>query len=254
MRYFTYRRSPGARPLPRLLSCVAGGLLTTAVAALGCVNDSPRGTTQPPATQPPPTQPPPPDPTFTISGVVFELTASGRRPAAGVPLNVVSEDFAVTTSDADGRYSASVRGSSVFISAAEPAAYMSPCPSGSVWLSINPNRIIDVDVVSKAVLSTTGVPDSYPTSAIFVTGTIVEATSDGPRPVAGALVSLGFEPNNATTLTDTLGRYIVCTAPPGRGTDQEMPLHFTKDGYVPTSRSVLGGWDTSMDVELFRNR
>jgi hypothetical protein len=112
-------------------------------------------------------------------------------------------------------------------------------------------------MVSKAVLSTTGVPDSYPITSIFVSGTIFETTADGPRAVAGALVALGDEPSlsYSTTLSDTLGRYVLCTAPPGVGTDQLMPLRMAKDGYFPASRLVLGGWDErDVRVELVRNR
>jgi hypothetical protein len=170
---------------------------------------------------------------------------------------VLSEDAVLTTSDSAGRYSAAVRGDVVVITPVETAAYLSPCPSGSTWLSGNPNRTFDVHVVSKAVLSTTGVPDSYPITSIFVSGTIFEAMADGPRPVAGASVALGDEPalSYSTTLSDTLGRYVLCTAPPGVGTDQLMPLRVTKDGYFPSGRYVLGGWDErAVSMELLRNR
>lgn len=229
--------------------CLAGSLLTAA-AMLGCGNDSPRAPTQPPDQVPGS----PPVPSFTISGVVFEHTANGRRPAADVILRVLSDDFGVTTTtDADGRYVASVRGTRVSIAPEESEAYMSPCPSGTNRLG-DANRTIDVDIVSKAVLSTTGVPDSYPRTSIYVSGTIVEASADGPRPVPGALVSLGLEPARSTTLTDTLGRYVVCTAPPGSGTDQLMPLRVEKDGYLPDSLIVLGGWDDRVSVQLVRTR
>jgi hypothetical protein len=69
-------------------------------------------------------------------------------------------DFAV--SDSTGRYSASARGEAVSLAASQTAAYMSPCPTGTLYLSINPDRTFDADVVSTTVLSTTGVPDSYP--------------------------------------------------------------------------------------------
>jgi hypothetical protein len=91
----------------------------------------------------------------------FEHTASGRRPTGGVAIRVRSKVAVVTTTDADGRYS---------------------------------NRPVEVHIVSKAVLWTTGVPDSYPITSILVSGTIFETTSDGPRPAPGALVALGDEP------------------------------------------------------------
>jgi len=102
--------------------------------------------------------------------------------------------------------------------------------------------------VSTSLLSSAGAPASYPTSnkwGVWVSGTITEMTADGPRPVAGALVTLGppDEIFHTTTLSDTTGHYLLCTSPPGSGTDQTMPLSVTKDGYVPASFSVLGGWD-----------
>ena len=75
---------------------------------------------------------------------------------------VLSENAVLTTSDSAGRYSAAVRGDVVMITPVEIAAYLSPCPSGTTWLSGNLNRPLDVHVVSKAVLSTAGLPDSYP--------------------------------------------------------------------------------------------
>jgi hypothetical protein len=254
MRYPRYRHSPPAWRLARRLSCVAGLRLTTAIAALGCGKDSLQATTQAPAPPPPlpPTQPAAPDPLFTISGVVFEVTASGRRPAVGVPLNVVSEDFFATTSDADGRYSALVRGDAFFIIPTETSAYMAPCPSGGLHLPINPTRIFDIDVVSKAVLLTTGVPDSYPAVKwAAVSGTVVEA-ADGRSPVVGALLTFGDGPYNSRTVSDSLGRYMICAAPPWSGSDQEITLNVTKDGYFPASRLDLGGWNHVEIVELVR--
>ena len=249
------------------IACVASGLLTATAAALGCANDSRPATTQPPTKVPPPPPPPllPQKPPFTISGVVVEHTASGRRPAAGVVLTVRSDIADVVTSDADGRYSASVQGDQVSIAAAEPTAYMSPCPSGSVWLSINPNRTIDVDVVAKTVLSTTGVPDSYPIGSNNVSGTVVEQTATGSRPVAGVLVSLAanwhstspdeIEANSeSTTLSDSLGRYVLCTAPPGTGSDQQAAVAFSKDGYATAGRVVMPLWGNPVNVVLSPNR
>ena len=236
-----------------LLSSVAGGLLVATVAALGCANDSRPATTQPPISAPP--SPPPQVTTTMISGTVFEHTADGRRPAAGVALVVLSDLVATVTSDAEGRYSAQASSGSVTIAPAATQAYMSPCPSGTVWLSVNPNRTIDVDVVSTSLLSSAGAPASYPTTSkwgVYVSGTVTEATADGPRPVAGALVTLGppGEPFHATTLSDSLGRYLLCSSPVGSGTDQLMPLSVTKDGYIAGSRDVLGGWDGSIGAPV----
>lgn len=240
VRYFAYR------------SRLAGSLLSAVVAASGCGKDSPQATTQPPAT----TQPAAPVPSYTISGVVIEDTPTGQRPAAGVNIVVRSDRIVVTQSGADGRYSATVWGDNLsYIAPVLSEAYLSPCPSGTAWpLSTNPNRTFDLHVISKNVLSTTGVPDSYPRTALYVTGTVVEATPDGPRPVAGALVTLGKEWYDiySTTLSDSLGRYVICTSPPGSGTDQETPLTVSKDGYDPATLLVLLGFNPDVSVELVR--
>jgi hypothetical protein len=170
---------------------------------------------------------------------------------------VQSDRLEVTKSGADGRYSATVWGDRFIISPAESEAYLSPCPSGNVWplsYTINQGRTWDAHIISKQVLSTTGVPDSYPLTSLYVTGTVVEATPDGPRPVAGALVTLGKEWYTfySTTLSDSLGRYVICTAPVGSGTDQETPLTVSKDGYDPATLLVLLGYNPAVSVEVVR--
>jgi hypothetical protein len=256
MRDFFYRGEINTRRMPRFSSCVAVGLLTISVAALGCGSDSQPAPSQP-VSQTPDSPAPVPVPSYTISGIVFEHTASGRRPAAGVTLVVYSATADVVKSDANGRYSATVHGDIVNVEPVDSEGYMSPCSSGTSGFSINPSRQFDVNIVSKAVLATTGLPDSYPITSIFVSGTVVETTSGGPRPVAGALVSFGanIPLAYATTLSDTLGRYVLCTAPAGSGTDQLMPLSVTKDGYSAVNRLVLGGSDEyNVTMELVRNK
>ena len=231
---------------------VAGILSSIAVASVGCADDSMPATPLPPVQAPPP---PPPSPSLTISGIVIEYTASDHHPAAGVLLSVLSEEAVTSTSDENGRFSAHVRGGRVAIVPAATAAYLSPCPAGTTWLSVNPNRTFEVNVVSKDVLSTTGMPESYPVT-IPVSGTVFERSSDGPHPVAGALVSLGDDSSLgfSTTLSDALGRYTICSAPPNEATDQPVPLRAAKDGYFADSLIVLGGWpESGVNMELVRN-
>jgi hypothetical protein len=227
-----------------------------ALSAAGCGTEPESAITQPPPPLPVPV-PTPTIPSFTISGTVFEHTASGSRPAAGVAVHVLSEDDVVATTDAAGRYSAVVRGDIVRITPLESSDYDAPCPSGSTWVSSNPNRPFDVHIVLKSVLATSGMPDSYPISAIFVSGTIIEATFGDGRPIAGVSVALGDEHtiSYSTTLTDSLGRYLLCTAPPGVGTDQLMQLSVAKDGYYSASELVLGGSDElGVNLALLRSR
>ena len=118
-------------PLRRLVLCLTGSLFTL-VAAPGCSLDSSRSVSHP-IVQPPDI--PGPVPSFAISGVVFQHTASARQPAAGVSLAVFSEEAVFVTTDANGRYSASARGDIVSIAPSETAGFMAPCPSGTSSLS-----------------------------------------------------------------------------------------------------------------------
>src|SRR5262249_25579886 len=141
----------------------------------------------------------------------------------------------VVAADSAGRYSAPVWGDMVIIKPVAASAFLSPCPAGTDWVGQNPNKSFDVDVVSKSVLSTTGLPDSYQGIWQYVAGTVTEATPQGPRPVSGATVVLGSDTwlfNYSTTLTDAAGRYLVCTEPPGVGTDQTDSLTVMKNGYI----------------------
>jgi len=226
-----------------------------ALSAGGCATESERAITRPPA--PPVSEPAPSVPSFSISGTVIERTVAGSRPAAGVALRVLSEDDVVVMTDAAGRYSAAVGGDLVRIAPLESSEYAAPCPSGSTWVSQNPNRPFDVHIVSKSVLATAGMPNSYPLTSIFVSGAVAEATFGEGRPIPGALVALGDEHtmSYSTTITDSLGRYALCTAPPGVGTDQLMQLTVVKKGFYSASKFVLGGWEErDVNVALLRSR
>src|SRR5262249_28065667 len=221
-------------------SSITASRLSTCAASLSC--------------PPPPPPVPGPGPAYMISGVVYDNTPSGRRPVSGVALAVRSGRDGMVTSDSLGAYTAPVWGDVVRIAPAVSSAYMSPCPAGSDGVGQWPGRPFDVDVVSADLLTTSGLPDSYHVSALFVSGTVTENTPQGTRAVAGASVILGAiqpgvaEPldtafSSSVTLTDASGRYLVCTVPPGVGTDQQSPVVVRKAGYVTASRSVLPGWD-----------
>jgi len=160
------------------------------------------------------------------------------------------------TSDANGRYQISgVPRSAVTIEPSIKSDYRAPCPAGSDVL--NGNTTFDVNVVSKTLLSTVGAPQSMPTSSIWFSGVVFETTPEGKRPIAGATVNLEStvgESAFATTLTNSAGQYLICTAPPGVGTDQVMWLDVQRDAYAPGGRMVFGGWDyTEADVQLIRD-
>jgi hypothetical protein len=163
--------------------------------------------------------------------------------------------FLDATTDANGRYVASrVGAGAVSIAPALSSGYLAPCPSGTDVLHADAN--FDVHIVSTALLSAAGAPPSLPTTNIYVSGTVYEVTTDGTQPVAGASVELGQSANDvsySTTLTNASGSYLVCTTPPGVGTDVYIHLGVSKDGYVPGSLQVMGGWDyAGANVRLIR--
>lgn len=228
----------------------------------GCADEThPSGPTSLPA----PTAPQPSSPPFTLSGIVLNYTSAGSRPQSGVPLLVRSWglpgpllEFTVT-SDANGRYEVSgLPYGAVTIQPSIQSDYRAPCPAGTDVL--NGNATFDVHVVSTTLLSTAGAPASMPKSIISFSGVVFETTSEGPRPIAGATVDLQGDSARsdagagyATTLTDSNGQYLVCTAPPGVGTDQLMWVQVQREAYRPGGRSVFGGWGYSADVELVRD-
>lgn len=220
------------------------------------------GVTQPPTPNPGTPSPTVPSP-VTVSGTVFELTPLATVPGANVALLVRSGLgaqpwlFFATTSDNAGRYSVSgVPAGGISIAAAPGSGYYTPCPAG--WDVVRVDRSFDVYVVSGALLPTLplgGVPTSN--SSIWVSGNVYESTSTGTRPVAGATVRLTDDDSDprvgSTTLTDAVGRYLLCPPIPSTGTDVVIPVRVSKEGYAPTSRPVVLGWDYSgVDIELTR--
>lgn len=193
-----------------------------------------------------------------VSGLVVEHALTGAQPLPGVRLRVrIAGAFLETTSDGTGHYEVSgipVR-SAIVIAPSSESGYRAPCPNGHDVLI--GNATFDVHVVSAALLSTTGVPTSLPRTSIWVAGVVVEQTSGGVRPIAGAAVDLASDDSdasvNSSTLTDAEGRYLLCTSPPGVGTDQLAWVRVRKNGYRLASRSVLMGGGDPMNVALIRD-
>ncbi len=219
-------------------------------------------TAPPSPTAPSPLPSPVPQPPFTVSGVVLEHTMAGSRPLAGVRLRLRTwqppGSFLDTVSDASGRYEVSglQARETVTVAPSIEAEYRAPCPAGTSGLS--GNSTVDVHVVSTALLSTAGAPASLPRTSIWVSGVVFERTPEGRRPVAGAAADLAVDDSDAfvmsTTLTDGSGRYLLCTVPPGVGTDQIAWVRVRKDRFRPVSRSIVMGMRFDVDdIELVSN-
>lgn len=247
-------------PMSRHSRRLASGLVTVLGLALGSCDRNRLLTTPPTGPTPPaPTAPQPSSSLFTLSGVVFDHTSAGPRPRAAVPLLVRSRGLpgGQVTSDVNGRYEISgVPSGAVTIGPWIEADYRAPCPPGTDVLK--GNATFDVHVVSTTLLSGAGAPASMPKTDLWISGVVFERTSEGVRPIAGATVDLANDDSErrviSTTLTDAAGRYLLCTAPPGTGSDQTMWVLVRREAYRPGSRSVFGGWDyDGADVELIRN-
>jgi hypothetical protein len=242
--------------MTRLPRSITVGFAASLMLASGCGKDSASATSSSsfPITTPPTSNP---NASYTVSGVVFDHTATGQHPIAGVSMRIHSAAnggmVIDVTTDASGGYTARVGAGAVSIAPALNSGYLAPCPSGTDALAAN--ATFDVHVVSAALLSTTGVPASLPVSSIYVSGTVYEATADGTQPVANAFVELGqsTDLSYSTTLTSASGKYLVCTTPPGVGTDQYMHVGVSKDGYVPGDLKAFLGWDyEGVNVQLIR--
>jgi len=218
---------------------------------------SPSGTTVPPATNGGP---------FIASGIVYEVTAGGLHPLAGVGIDA-SADYQSflpqVASDADGRYEVrlgAVRSESVILKlVGVKTGYSQPC---RVPITPTANVVRDLYLVSDATLSSTGVPASMPIAPQTLSGVVFERTPAGDRPVAGASVTgdfssgLGWGPS-AQTRSDAEGHYFLC------GISQSelgLSLYVTKPGYqaawVVVDRRGGGSIDLNLggnlDVELKR--
>jgi hypothetical protein len=161
-----------------------------------------------------PTNDPPPAPPVLVSGTVYEHGPSGPRPLASMPLYVVPgvQSVPAARSDANGRYSISTSSGAHLFVRAEAGAYYQPCRAGAYLAG---DTAIDVHLVPRAVLSTSGVPVSVPIAEPYVTGRVFEVTAQGEVPIRGAVVSGTPQEEriwgpSVSTLTDAFGRYVLC--------------------------------------------
>ena len=207
-----------------------------------------------------------------VQGTVFEHTTSGVRPLAGVRLRVFHAGTSEVTSGIDGSFTVAVHDSTNFVRAqvAPGSPYFTPCPPFS-W-NRDARVELDVHVVSGVVLSTTGMPPSYPTESpvggfrSLITGRVVERTAAGLEPVPAATVTMAgavplVEPTPgatvpvregdavADTLTDANGRYLLCSV---GNTEVAVFVSARKAGYVTASAHDLPWYGWNLDFELNR--
>ena len=233
--------------MPRLLSILA---IVTMMAACG---ETPAPPTAPSPTQTlPTTNSPAPTPQLTLTGVVYESTAAGRRALPDVPLDLSVEYQSwppSLTTDANGRYTWPGNGSGLKV-VAQKAGYSQPCR-----VSLRPTTADqDLYVVANETLATSGVPASMPIVGPVLTGRVFERTANDERPVSGATVILDFTGGmgwapSATTITDAAGRYLLCNV-------EDIGLGFyalvSKPGYTEAFVHVNVKPPATFDIELRR--
>ena len=215
----------------------------------------------PPSSNPVPS--PPPASLLTVSGIVLEHTPEGSRPLAGLRLQVITsgspwdyEEPALVTSDAGGRFHfLASPGSLVALVIPDGAGYHAPCPSG--FDTIGGNVAMELHVVADTILSSTGRPRSMPYTPLWVSGTVIDSEAVGRRSTdcrcdGRACREVGAS-LKSVTLSDAAGNFLLCTNPPGVGTDQLMWLTARKQGYRTDSRTVVMGQDDQLSLGLVRN-
>jgi len=203
-----------------IMRLAAEAALTLLVAACGSSATSPSSPSSPSAPTPPITNGGPSFPTgnVTVSGVVTE----GGRPLAGVNVNawVQTNTIGYSYMYAHGAVLTDATGSYRLPTLPTGASlWMQVYKDGYVQQCAQPRLVLQADttmnpqLVSKANLS--GLPVPSTTSLRTVSGTIVETSVDGKRPVANVFVD--FEPMEdfpaAITYTDANGQFSLCGLP-----------------------------------------
>jgi hypothetical protein len=256
-------------PLRASVNTLQGSLATAcALASLLAACDSTPSAPSPQLSDPDPVpaSPAAPPGQVRVFGVVYEHTSTGRRPLPRLRFKLMhpegccaysSDDpGSEATSDAAARFTIFVPVTrAVVLDLSAGSGYHAPCPSG--FDRVDADRELIIDVVSDATLSTAGLPRTLPFTFPNVRGTVVERSPDGTTvPLAGVSVWLSEQIDSAlrsTSLTDTGGNFLLCTNPPGTGTDTFGLVSAGKAGYRTASQSVFLGWDDRISLELVRD-
>ena len=217
--------------------------------ALGCGET---GSPLTPSPTPSPGLSSPPLP--TVHGIVYEVTVQGRRPLSGVGLDISVEYQSwppVVFSGPDGRFASQTGNSRSFKIAATKANYSQPCRVQANGVDADH----EIYLVSNDLLSTTGLPSSYPASAPVLTGRVFECTLTGDQPVAGAAITLDFTGGmgwapSATTVSDANGQYLLCNVTNATGLG--FAALVSKMGYVEAFVEVGVSLPQTFDVMLSR--
>ena len=218
----------------------------------------PGGLPNPAAPAPPNPADPAPAGSWVVRFVVVEdlPVSPDVRPAPGVPVRVFGGGRVVETiSDANASFLVEVPDTAPFVRvvAAGPQ-YFTPCPAIRWAEDGRGEGPWQVDVVSGAVLSTTGAPNfSSGGGGLFIQGGVFEQTSAGQRPISGATVTLlgdaPLENPLAVNLTNARGFYEMCI--PMRSDSYRVEVR--KEGYASAvGPAVVGYYHETTDFVLTR--
>ena len=165
--------------------------------------------------EPSPVVPSPPPPLHTVSGVVSE----DGRPIAGAAVGAWVETESRggphqgVQTDAQGRYALpGLRAGARVRLLVYKDGYVQQC--AAPLLVVRGDAAIDLGLVSRVNL-TAAISESAP-GVRTVSGTIVEVTSTGEQPVAGASVAFHDATEDvsvAWTFSDATGRFALCGLP-----------------------------------------
>ena len=239
--------------------------LIVSIAACDRGSDRTVNTPSTPSAPTTPSPPPPAPPAGTVTGTVFEFTATGeRRPVPnlrlqvriGSPLDgaVGSVVLADVVTDGNGRYEiAGVTSPLLFFTTAPGSRHRFLCDFYPVvtGLSAPPGfpGFADLSVVHVS-WSGDRLPPGMWSPGTSVHGTVSERVNGTLRPVAGATVTLDSGNQDPPATTSPSGFYMVCSLV---GTDQYRTITARKDGYSTAARQIFGGWDFRVDLELARD-
>jgi len=206
-----------------------------------------------PMTPSPPTPSPPPA-TFTLSGIVYEHTHAGVRPAAGVSLDVfwLGQRPRRITSDAEGRYEVPNLSAGAVRIHADSVDHVQPCRAA---IRLAGESVLDLHVVAVAALKASGIPPTFSVLQPTLSGGVFERTPDGMRAVPEAHLTLDFsgigevgflvEPG-AQSISDSAGQFFFCNI-----TESGLGISVAKPGYRSAFFLVPAN-SITYDVELVR--
>ena len=202
--------------------------------------------------------PQPPRGSLTIAGRVSERLRDGSlRPFPNVNVNAWVQAGRIGYSymwangerrtDSEGRYQLQGLPPSAIVTVdAWSAGYVQQCASPPIRME--GDATVDVQLVSKEIVSASPETVSVLPGFRNVSGTVFENSAEGKRPVQGAMVA--YEPvmdsMAAWTYSDANGRYLLCGIPIDQRADVAAALVVGRVAYV----TAQPGQTTGVDILL----